>query len=127
MKQDDRLFELHAEVCKTLANPWRLKLIYLLRDGERCLCELVRVLDIPLANVSQHVNIMRARGVVAVRKDGSHRYYRLTSPKIVKASDLMREMLRERLAATGVDSRAMSRADRRKGRRRPKRSESTKG
>jgi len=110
---DDRIFELHAEVCKTLANPWRLKLIELLRDGERPLKELVGETGIPLANVSQHLNIMKAAGVVAVRREGSRSFYRLTNPKIVKAFDLMREVLRDRLARTREVARALSRATQR--------------
>lgn len=105
---DDRLFELHAEVCKALANPWRLKLIALLRNGERPLRELVRGMRMPLANVSQHLNMMRTTGVVDVRREGSRSYYRLTSSSIVKACDLMREVLRQRLAATGEIARALS-------------------
>jgi DNA-binding transcriptional ArsR family regulator len=106
----DRIFELHAEVCKTLANPWRLKLIELLRDGERPLKKLVEETGIPLANVSQHLNLMKAAGVVEVRREGSRSFYRLTNPKILKAFDLMREVLRDRLAETREVARALSRA-----------------
>jgi DNA-binding transcriptional ArsR family regulator len=107
---DDRIFELHAEVCKTLANPWRLKLIELLRDGERPLRELVKDAGIPLANVSQHLNLMKAAGVVEVRREGSRSFYRLTNPKLLKAFDLMREILRDRLAESREVARALSRA-----------------
>lgn len=107
---DDRIFELHAEVCKTLANPWRLKLIELLRDGERPLRELVEETSIPLANVSQHLNLMKAAGVVEVRREGSRSFYHLANPKILKAFDLMREVLRDRLAETRKVARALSRA-----------------
>lgn len=110
---DDRIFVLHAEVCRTLANPWRLKLIELLRDGERPLKELVEEAGIPLANVSQHLNIMRTTGVVDVRREGSRSFYALTNPKILKAFDLMREVLRDRLAETREVARALSRAVRR--------------
>lgn len=107
---DDRIFELHAEVCKTLANPWRLRLIELLRDGELPLKALVEETGIPLANVSQHLNIMKAAGVVEVRREGSRSFYRLANPKILKAFDLMREVLRDRLAETREVARALSRA-----------------
>lgn len=105
----DRIFELHAEVCKALANPWRLRLIELLREGERPLKELVDETAIPLANVSQHLNMMKAAGVVEVRREGSRSFYRLTNPKILKAFDLMREVLRDRLAETREVARALSR------------------
>jgi len=107
---DDRIFELHAEVCKTLANPWRLRLIELLRDGELPLKALVEETGIPLANVSQHLNMMKAAGVVEVRREGSRSFYRLANPKILKAFDLMREVLRDRLAETREVARALSRA-----------------
>ena len=107
---DDRIFELHAEVCKTLANPWRLKLIELLRNGERPLRELVEDAGIPLANVSQHLNLMKTAGVVEVRREGSRSFYRLSNPKILKAFDLMREILRDRLTETRQVARALSRA-----------------
>ena len=110
---DDRIFELHAEVCKTLANPWRLKLIELLRDGERPLKELVEETNIPLANVSQHLNIMKAAGVVEVRREASRSFYRLANPKILKAFDLMREVLRDRLAGTREVAWALSRTGQR--------------
>lgn len=107
---DDRIFELHAEVCRTLANPWRLRLIELLRDGERPLKVLVEETGIPLANVSQHLTMMKVAGVVEVRREGSRSFYRLTNPKILKAFDLMREILRDRLARSREVARALSRA-----------------
>lgn len=110
---DDRIFELHAAVCKTLASPWRLKLIELLRDGERPLKELVEETGIPLANVSQHLNIMKTAGVVDVRREGSRSFYRLANPKILQAFDVMREVLQDRLAGTNAVARALSRATRR--------------
>lgn len=112
---DDRLFELHAEVCKTLANPWRLKLIWLLREGEQPLKGLVEALGVPVANVSQHLNIMKTMGVVEVRREGSRSFYRLKNAKIVKAFDLMREVLRERLEANSGMARALARPPRRAG------------
>ena len=98
---DSRIFELHADVCKTLANPWRLRLIHALRRGERPVAELIRELGAPKANVSQHLAVMRARGVVESRRQGAFVYYRLTDPRIVDAFRLMREVLLSRLRRTG--------------------------
>lgn len=113
MSIDDRIYELHAEVCRVLANQWRLRLIELLRDGERPLKELVADAGIPLANVSQHLNLMRTAGVVEVRREGSRSFYRLTNPKILKAFDLMRDILRDRLEGTRGMAQALSRVPRR--------------
>lgn len=95
---DDRLFELHAEICKTLANPWRLRVIDALRQGEHSVSALVEKLGIPRANLSQHLSVMKAKGVVEVRREGPYSYYRLSNPKIVRAFEIMREVLLERLS-----------------------------
>ncbi len=96
MKQE-RLFELHAEVCKTLSNPVRLMIINELQDGEMTVGALARKLDIRQAHLSQHLSILRLRGVVVARKDGVSVYYNIANPKIVKACNLIREVLTEHL------------------------------
>jgi len=98
MKQ---LFNLHAEVCKTLANPKRLEIIYALKEGELSVGKLVKRLGIPKANISQHLAILRQRRVVASRREGVNIYYRISNPKIVKACALMREVLTEQLMEEG--------------------------
>jgi|ERR687893_333206 ArsR family transcriptional regulator len=96
MKQE-RLFELHAEVCKTLSNPVRLRLINELQDGERTVGSLAKKLDIRQAHVSQHLAVLRQRSVVKTRRDGPNIYYGISNPKIVKACTLIREVLLEQL------------------------------
>ena len=92
---------MHAEVCKTLANPKRLEIIYALKESELSVGELVKRLGISKANISQHLAILRQRRVVVSRRDGVNIYYCISSPKIVKACALMREVLVEQLAEGG--------------------------
>ena len=96
MKQE-RLFELHAEVCKTLSNPVRLKVINELQEGEMTVGALEKKLGIRQAHVSQHLAVLRQRGVVRTRRDGPNIYYGISNPKIVKACGLIREVLLEQL------------------------------
>jgi DNA-binding transcriptional ArsR family regulator len=96
MKQE-RLFELHAEVCKTLSNPVRLRIINELQDGEITVGSLAKKVGIRQAHVSQHLAVLRQRGVVKTRRDGPNIYYAISNPKIVKAFNLMREVLLEQL------------------------------
>ena len=98
MKQ---VFNMHAEICKTLANPKRLEIIYALKEGELSAGELVKRLGIPKANVSQHLAILRQRRVVVSRRDGVNIYYSIANPKIVQACALMREMLMEQIKEDG--------------------------
>ena len=98
MKQ---VFNMHAEVCKTLANPKRLEIIYALKEGELSVGELVKRLGISKANISQHLAILRQRRVLVSRREGVNIYYRISNPKIVKACALMREVLTEQLIEEG--------------------------
>lgn len=92
---DEQVYGLHADICSTLANPKRLKIINTLREKELSATELLAVLKVPKANLSQHMTVLRQKGVVAARRQGTMVYYRLTRPKILKAFDLMRELLFE--------------------------------
>src|SRR3970282_2890355 len=98
MSQD--LFDLHADICKTLSSPARLRIIDALRDGELPAGEICAAVGARKANVSQHLAVMRERGIVAARRSGTNVYYRLTNPKGVQAFPLMRAVLVERLGQT---------------------------
>ena len=95
MTQD--LFDLHADVCKTLSSPARLRIIDALRDGELSAGEICAVVGARKANVSQHLAVMRERGIVEARRSGTNVFYRLTNPKVVQAFQLMREVLVEQM------------------------------
>ena len=97
---DRKLFELQAELCKTLANPKRLEILEILKDHrEIAVNDLAELLDIPKANTSQHLAVLRQAGVVSTRKDGINVYYSLRSTKISEACSLTRQILLERLEA----------------------------
>ena len=96
---DSQLYELHASICQTLANPKRLEVIDRLRDGEKSVTEMAEAMKISQANLSQHLSVMRQKGIVATRREGLNVYYRLSNPKIIKACDLMRQVLLEHLEA----------------------------
>ena len=96
---DSQLYELHASICQTLANPKRLEVIDRLRDGEQSVSDLAEAMKIGQANLSQHLAVMRQKEIVATRREGLNVYYRLSNPKIIKACDLMRQVLLEHLEA----------------------------
>ncbi len=97
---DRKLFELQAELCKTLANPKRLEILEILKEHpEISVNELSDLLEIPKANTSQHLAVLRQAGVVDTRKDGINVYYSLRSTKISEACSLTRQILLERLEA----------------------------
>ena len=95
----DEIHRLHASVCKGLGDPKRLLIINLLRDGERTTSEICQELGFSQANISQHLGILRSKGLIKSRKEGQRVYHSLASPKIAEAMDLMREVLDESLGA----------------------------
>jgi ArsR family transcriptional regulator len=95
------LHELHARVCKAIADPKRLLIINELRDRELSVGDLCDALDLSQSNVSQHLAILRERGVVLARREGTSVFYRLRGSKVIAAVDLLRDFLAEDLADRG--------------------------
>ena len=88
---------MQAEVCKILASPKRIEIINALKDTEKSVSELVDILEIPKANVSQHLAIMRLKGILKSRRNGVNIFYSIASPKVIQACSLMKEVLMELL------------------------------
>ena len=93
----DRISELHAELCKTLGSATRIEILNALRRGEKTVGELSAALRVRQPNISQHLAVLRQRGVVTTRKDGVNIYYGVSNPKITQACELMKQVLVEQL------------------------------
>jgi len=89
----DNIFLLHANICKTLANPRRLEILAALRDDELTATQLTQKISISKANLSQHMSILVEKGVVFSRRESINVYYKLSDDRITKACDLMRDVL----------------------------------
>ena len=98
--QKQQLFKMQAEICKTMSDPKRLMIVHELRDGELSVGQLGARLELPQANVSQHLAILRKRGIVNTRREGTTVFYSLASCKIGEACDMVREVLNEQLSST---------------------------
>jgi DNA-binding transcriptional ArsR family regulator len=107
-KHDVQLFEMQADICKTLADPTRLMILHELRDGEASVSQLMAKLELPQSNVSRHLAVLRERAIVLTRREGTTIYYRLASTQIAQACDLVREMLESRLAHSQVLASSLS-------------------
>lgn len=92
------LEELVAQMCNAINEPKRLMVIYALGDGPRTVNELASILGAPQSNTSQHLAVLRNRGLVDVERRGSHVVYALRYPKIIEAVDLLREVLNEEIS-----------------------------
>lgn len=107
---EHKLYELHAQMCQVFTSPKRLEIINLLRDKELSVGLLAKLTGIRQANLSQHLSILREKGIVKTRRAGVSIYYSLANPKILKAFDIIREMLVEKLAQAERLSRDLHKA-----------------
>lgn len=93
----NEVLRLQAELCKSLSDPKRLRIIQELRGGEKAVSELAGILGLKQSNTSQHLAVLRRIGVIAPRKEGNTVYYRLADAKIAEACDLVHEVIADQL------------------------------
>lgn len=101
-ERERKLFAMQAQLCQVLADPSRLELLHLLGDGERTVGELVAATGLRQANVSQHLALLRQRGVVNARRAGTTVYYALADREILQACAITRGVLLRQLEATSA-------------------------
>jgi ArsR family transcriptional regulator len=80
----DKLRRMKADLLKALGQPTRLKILELLADGERCVCEIFPAIDEEQSNISKHLSFLRSQGIVEAERRGMRVFYRLTNPRILK-------------------------------------------
>ncbi|MCB0378962.1 MAG: winged helix-turn-helix transcriptional regulator [Bdellovibrionales bacterium] len=97
MKDKKALYELQAKICSAMAHPIRLQILDLLSDGEKNSTEILKVLKVPKATLSQHVSVLRDANLIKVRKDGTCGYLSLAIPKIKDACAIVQTVLVEKI------------------------------
>jgi ArsR family transcriptional regulator len=98
-------YESQASLLKMLANPARLQILDILRDGEQCVCHLEAVLGLRQAYVSQQLMLLRKAGLVTDRKDGLRVYYRVQDPGIYGVLDVARSLVNRQAQQNGLSLR----------------------
>ncbi len=99
---------LHSRLCAGLADPKRILLLYQIAERPQCVNELSEALNIPQPTTSRHLKILRERGLVVAERDAQSVVYSLADARIVKALDLLREVLGDMLASQASLSRSVS-------------------
>lgn len=94
---DEKVLELKAEVLKALAQPTRLKILELLRSGEKCICEIVPAINGEQSNISRHISLMQKSHLVTTRKDGVKVMVRVRDPKIFEILDKVGAILKSQM------------------------------
>jgi ArsR family transcriptional regulator len=97
----DRLLQRQADLLKALAQPTRLRILRLLAEGERCVCEIQPAVGGEQSNVSKHLAFLRSRGLVVADRRGMRVFYRLADRQILA---VLRET--ERLLSRAIKTEA---------------------
>jgi len=100
--------QLHAELCQALADPKRILILYALGEGPCSVGELALTLKLRQSNVSQHLGVLRERGLVVAERVGTHMRYTLKFPEVLSALDLLRGVLKANLAEAGQRAERMA-------------------
>lgn len=89
------LLAIDEEVFKVIANKKRLEVILLLENRELNVGQMIDMLGLRQANLSQHLTLLRQQRLVTVRKDGKESYYKLADNSIAKAIRIIHDFLRK--------------------------------
>lgn len=96
------IYTLKAELCKTFADPKRLMILNELRGGEKSVGEIADAIGFGHAVTSRQLGILKEKGVVKYRREGTTVYYRIADAKIIEACDLVHAILVNRIEENRV-------------------------
>lgn len=94
---EERVLEMKAEVLKALAQPTRLKIFECLRNGEKCICEIIPEIHGEQSNISRHISVLQKSHLVTTRKDGVKVMVKVRDPKVFEILDKVGAILRNRM------------------------------
>jgi ArsR family transcriptional regulator len=94
------IWKKRARIIKAMAHPSRLAMLAALADGERCVCELQRLVGSDMSTVSKHLSVMKRAGLVEPRKQGLWIHYRLRVPCVMDFMSCVEAVLAQGEPAT---------------------------
>jgi len=95
------IYQVKADFFKTLAHPARIRVLELLRDGERSVGELIPEVGLEASHLSQQLGILRRANILKARKDGSTVLYSVTDNRIFELLEVAKAILTGSLAESG--------------------------
>jgi len=96
-KKNQLLFEKQAQITKAIAHPLRIAIVNFLKDGEQCVCDIAEHIGSERSNVSRHLSVMVAAGILQYRKEGLKVIYKLRTPCILDFFSCVSRVLRQQV------------------------------
>ena len=97
-----------ADYFSVLSEPMRLRILNLLRDGEKCVQDLVEATETSQANVSKHLKLMLQAGILSRRSEGTSAYYSVADDLTYELCNLVCDRLASRIEEQAKHFRAFS-------------------
>ena len=97
MVKREALLAYRVEVFKALADLTRLEIVEFLRDGEKCVCEIIPAMGKAQSTVSKHLEILHRAGILDRRVDGKRVLYRIKDPILLKILKSVDDLILNRL------------------------------
>jgi DNA-binding transcriptional ArsR family regulator len=98
MPFSDPIYELKSDFFRVLGHPARIRILELLRDGERSVGELQAALNLDSSGTSQHLAALRRHGLLDSRRERTSVYYRVRDPRMFQLLEVARQVLTSNLA-----------------------------
>jgi DNA-binding transcriptional ArsR family regulator len=96
--------KLKAKIFRALSDPIRMEIVSYLRDGEKCVCEIVPHLGLIQPLVSRHLKMLKDTGIVRCRKDGTKRMYSIVDNEIYYVIDALTPELMNVLSKKAIEN-----------------------
>ena len=93
----EKALAMKSDILKALAQPTRLKILELLREGEKCICEIIPAINGEQSNISRHISLMKKSHLVSTRKDGVKVMVKIRDPRIFEILDKVSLVLKTQM------------------------------
>ena len=94
------IYQVKADFFKTLGHPARIRVLQLLREGERSVGDLIPEVGIEASHLSQQLGVLRRAGVLRMRREGSTVFYSVADPRIFQLLEVAKAILSTSLAGS---------------------------
>jgi DNA-binding transcriptional ArsR family regulator len=93
----EKALAMKSDLLKALAQPTRLRILELLREGEKCICEIIPAINGEQSNISRHISLMQKSHLVSTRKDGVKVMVKIRDPRIFEILDKVNVVLKTQM------------------------------
>jgi len=93
----EKVLAMKSDILKALAQPTRLRILEFLREGEKCICEIIPAINGEQSNISRHISLMQRSHLVSTRKDGVRVMVKVRDPRIFEILDQVNLVLKTQM------------------------------